>query len=298
MDDKIMQSNLSLVNIENLNFDLGKFPEVAERLLVRTFSWIGSVLRYDMTSLEAEKCFVKGILDTNISDLDKSIILIDHKIKLKEYANKKDVVVKALAHLKEDAKPEDVDDDLYNFFFDKVRLVSNDDLKNIWARILAEEVNKPGTINKKTIDVLSCIGRQEAEIFRNIAPFVICGSMVVKNLELIEKYGIRYSDIILLGEVGLINITPADKVLENATFLADMNIKAFVAIPMKPDAGSLRITGFPLTETGKAIFKILTVKYNVGYMEELGKELLKRNPGWSIEYNEILSRDGNIVQFK
>jgi hypothetical protein len=58
--------------------------------------------------------------------------------------NIESITGKAIPLLSETAKPADVQNDWFTHIFDRCRLVSDDDMQGLWAKILAGEANNPG----------------------------------------------------------------------------------------------------------------------------------------------------------
>lgn len=56
--------------------------------------------------------------------------------------------------------------------------VSNEDLQNMWGRILAEEIQKAGTISLRTLDILKNITADEAKLFVQLSTFVVNGVLI------------------------------------------------------------------------------------------------------------------------
>lgn len=75
------------------------------------------------------------------------------------------------AFISENAQPEKVEEDWFAFFFDKVKIVTNEAVLNMWSRILAGEVNKPGSFSRSLLHTLSIMSSAQAELFCNISRF-------------------------------------------------------------------------------------------------------------------------------
>jgi hypothetical protein len=86
--------------------------------------------------------------------------------------NMEAVMDKALPLLTDQSKPEDVDDDWITNFFEKARSISDDDMQELWARILAGEANSPGSFSRRTVNCLSDCDKQDAELFVKLCGFV------------------------------------------------------------------------------------------------------------------------------
>ena len=60
--------------------------------------------------------------------------------------NMEAIIEKASSHISNDASPENMGNDWLLNFFDKCRTVSEDEMQELWARVLAGEAERPGNI--------------------------------------------------------------------------------------------------------------------------------------------------------
>lgn len=88
---------------------------------------------------------------TDIDPIEKGAIILNYKKLIKEYMNQTDILKIALENLKDRAEPDKIEEDWLNNFFDRAKLVSDDKMKIIWGKILAEEANNAGSISKQLI---------------------------------------------------------------------------------------------------------------------------------------------------
>lgn len=65
-----------------------------------------------------------------------------------------------------------VDEDWATRFFGIVQDVSTEEMKSVWAKILAKEIERPSSFSMRTLEVLRNISYEEAELFTRITPFV------------------------------------------------------------------------------------------------------------------------------
>lgn len=86
--------------------------------------------------------------------------------------NMESVIAKALPEVVEDATPESIERDWLSNYFNKSRIVSDEEMQHLWARILAGEANAPGTYSKRTVNFLSDLAKAEAELFTRLCGFV------------------------------------------------------------------------------------------------------------------------------
>ena len=83
-----------------------------------------------------------------------------------------DIISKASNLLNKGADICEIDVDWRANFFDKGRLVSDDNMQILWAKILAGEANKPGTCSKRCISFVADMDKREAELFENLCQYV------------------------------------------------------------------------------------------------------------------------------
>ena len=69
------------------------------------------------------------------------------------------------------ADPSKVEDDWITNFFDKCRIVSDNEMQDLWSRVFAGESNSPGTYSKRTVNFLSDLDKDDAEKFTRLCGF-------------------------------------------------------------------------------------------------------------------------------
>tara|TARA_B100000959_G_scaffold267973_1_gene312129 strand:- start:2417 stop:3058 length:642 start_codon:yes stop_codon:yes gene_type:complete len=77
----------------------------------------------------------------------------------------------ALSQLNDGSDPSAMEDDWVTNFFDKSRIVSDEQMQNLWSRVLAGEANAPGTYSKRTVNFLSSLDKKDAELFQTLCSF-------------------------------------------------------------------------------------------------------------------------------
>ena len=90
----------------------------------------------------------------------------------KRYLNTEAVVQEAAAELSDKEVPDqEPDHDWTARFFDGVKDVSSGEMRSIWARLLAGEVESPGRTSLRTLDVLRNMTQADAKMFAEICGF-------------------------------------------------------------------------------------------------------------------------------
>ena len=159
------------------------------------------------------------------------------------------------------------DFDWFINYYENVGNVSDEIMQDIWARILAQEVDEPNSISIKTLNILKSIGKKEALLFQKLSDFALKynDAYFIPNIqEYLDKNNIEYSDILLLDEYGLINNNP----LIGLNFIVD---KEYVLITNSDNMGivvrseednerKMTFNCYTYTSSGNAINKALGIK--------------------------------------
>ena len=112
-----------------------------------------------------------------------------------------------------------VDKDWFSRWRAEARLVTSDELRRMWARILVEEVKEPETVSLKTLSVLKNLSKTDIEIFKKVARFYINYVIYVNTGAAGDSWNITQEEIVrlqsreLLSEVG--NVSPTTNVKLN-----------------------------------------------------------------------------------
>lgn len=127
----------------------------------------------------------------------------------KKQANIEDITQKALPHLQEKSHPENVENDWITNFFDKCRIISDQDMQHLWSRVLASEANTPGAFSKRTVNLLVDLNKEDAELFVRLCGFCwqIGGPVpLVYDLQskIYSRHGIDFDSLSHLDSLGLI----------------------------------------------------------------------------------------------
>ncbi len=135
---------------------------------------------------------------------------------LAEEAKKQDniekITQKAIPQLDESSRPEQIEDDWITNFFDKCRIVSDDEMQTLWSRILAGEANNPGSFSKRTVNYLSSLDKYDALLFKSLCGFCWRDEEMYffpliydSNEDIYNKEDINFSTLEHLADIGLIN---------------------------------------------------------------------------------------------
>ena len=121
---------------------------------------------------EARNALILAQSEIDVTDLQRRAAMRWIEEETKNQVNIESITGQALPLVNDDAEPERIEDDFLRNFFDKCRIVSDEQMQDIWARILAGEANNPGTFSRKTINILGDMDKKDAELFGQLCRFV------------------------------------------------------------------------------------------------------------------------------
>lgn len=197
----------------------------------------------------------------------------------------------------------------YNFdwfirFYEAVGNVSDEEMQNLWAKILSGEIEAPSTYSLKIIDVLKNLRKEEAELFAKICAHSF--SSGTSNTFLpnygpyLEKRGITYVDIMRLSEEGLIfndstlvcrfRINPEPRIaFTNRELL--MKIASSNATTIEA-----RIKQYPFTMVGRELAMLVEESASDDDFMEFGK-ILNDEKNYAIGVHRIIAYNGDYVEY-
>jgi hypothetical protein len=155
--------------------NLGKLSKPATVLVEKISEAVGGVfkpyqiVRVAKAQAEAEKIQAQAKIE--ITDLQRRAMQRFLEEEGKRQANIEDITQKALPLLKEESKPQDVEDDWITNFFDKCRIISDPEMQQLWSKILAGEANFPGSFSRRTVNLMVDLDKQDAEHFEKLCGF-------------------------------------------------------------------------------------------------------------------------------
>lgn len=202
-DDK----STSLVNF-------GELSKPANTLIEKVSSAIGGIFEpwqiKRVAKAEAEAGLIKAKSKIEITDLHRRAMHRFVEEEANRQENMEEITRKSLPHLAEESNPENMEDDWVTNFFDKSRIVSDEEMQSIWAQVLAGEANAPGSFSKRTVNLLGDLDKRDAELFHTLCRFGwIFGNFTPLVFDTQEKIyndlGINFGSLSHLDSLGLIH---------------------------------------------------------------------------------------------
>jgi hypothetical protein len=197
-------------------------------------------------------------------------------------ANIEAIVTAASDHLPPHVSPEPVDDDWITDFLERCKDVSNHDMKQLWAKILAGEVATPGSFSPRTLHAMKLLSQQDAKIFKLYSSFLFGGDFAPPvripcdndtNTFLLEK-GLPPLALSHLKQLGFV---------ESSAGLSSQDLDG-IRITCSGDAFRLaantkRTFLFVehLTQTGAEIASVIDIPRNPQYLDFIRQHLSRKH---------------------
>lgn len=253
--------------------------------------------------------YTEGNVSANTKDFDDLVKRAQSRLGYQEICkqqNIESVTQKAYLLLSDEKEcsEEPVDKDWMIRFFNSVEDISDEDMQNLWAKILAGEVKQPKSFSLRTLETLRNLTQKEAKTFQKVAEFVFLNAQdkcITSNEELLLKYGIDFKDIQLLDECGLVSkqtflqyrskfgektiIFWNKKLIITAQSLSDKEVESSISISL-------------LTRAGAELYNILDIDGNKDYMLDIAERVFRKCSAKAIiTVNEIISINGNEFEY-
>jgi len=278
---RTMGKGFSLIN-------LGELSKPATVLIEKIAALFGGffepyqIKRIAKAEAEAEK--IKAVAEIEITDLHRRAIARFIAEEATKQTNIESITALALPELNDDARPGDIEDDWLLNFFDKSKLISDEEMQHLWAKVLAGEANAPGQYSKRTVNALSSFDKSDAKLFTQFCSF--CWSdlrdmpMVYDyNDEIYKENGISFSALRHLDDIGLLKF-------EGSLEFARINLANVVVISYygtrvwikfnKEDDNEFKMGNVELTRIGEELSPITGAKPIPEFFEYVLKHWIEK----------------------
>lgn len=224
---------------------------------------------------EAEVEKIRAESEIAVKDIHQRAIHRFFKEEAIKQGNIEGIIQKALPNLNADAKSDNIENDWIANFFDKCRLISDQEMQGLWSKVLSGEANTPDTFSKRTVNFLSDLDKSDAELFTQLCGFGWQIGSVVPIVydnkdEIYTKNGVDFETLSHLKSIGLIQF---DIGINFSRLRLPKSFTTFyygqpVECEMRKDAdNSLDYGHVMLTKIGKELTSICGSQPVDGFME-------------------------------
>jgi uncharacterized repeat protein (TIGR03899 family) len=242
---------------------------------------------------------------TNPSIEDRTKERLDYQ-EVKKQLNIENVTAFAAEELKNEQPVTDelLDEGWTTRFFRIVEDISNEEMQALWGKILAGEIKQPKTYSLRTLELIRNLSKNEANTFMRVANFAVkTGNenyiFKTNDLEILsKKFDIRYGDIALLTEIGLIqpgefvSLQLFQQPTDNQTVFTSGNFVIIAKIKANTPTIAMPVNVF--TNAGNELLKLIKQNTLFDYLTEIAKSI--RNENVEVKYGFIISTEGNMIK--
>jgi hypothetical protein len=197
-------------------------------------------------------------------------------------------------------KPES---DWINRFFEIAENISAEDLQYLWGKILASEIQKPGSFSLRTLETLKNMSRQEAENFCKLGQYVLRDGNHIAFYIDPERYIFKqsntlgFAEIFSLKDAGII----ADNDLVSFSFppsIAGTTSKLFygslvLLFEREKDTPEIASKVGALTKAGAELLKLVSTQPDMEYVKSISQQF--NSEGMKFAWAPILKEEGDLI---
>ena len=238
----------------------------------------------------------------------------------KRQRNIESVVRQAATELGDrDVPDSDIDHDWTARFFGDVQDVSSEEMQSLWAKVLAGEIERPGSMSTQTLSILRNLDLATAIAFRRLCSLCVSVRLNSEFIDVrvpsmdsdvatnaLQSHGINYDKLNLLNEHGLIISDYNSRFDYNVSLelwsskpkqgllVAPFGFqgKCWVLSPTAERAVNeeFRLSGVALTRSGRELSQIVELEPMDEYAEALAKFFASKNLQMT-EVDSLLPRE-------
>ena len=267
--------------ISNSLVNLGGLTKPADTLIKKISNAVGVLYEprqiRRIAKAKADAALTEAKSKIKITDLHRRAARRWVEEEAQRQKNMEDITAKALSQLNENAKPDSIENDWIVNFFDTCRIVSDNEMQELWSRVLAGEANAPGTYSKRTVNFLSDLDKDEADLFTRLCGFVwVIGDegrvplIRIETAEIYRRHGINFDTLSHLASIGLIQFSanPGFRAGDLPKRVAVSYYGRSLTLEMRNNTNNdLDIGGVLLTRIGQELVPICRSKPVEGFWE-------------------------------
>lgn len=212
--------------------------------------------------------------DDNLSPMEKAAHISLSRTILRKYINQAQIISNAINNISNTASTNNLDADWLNFFLSFAENISDEEMQLIWGKLLASKINGVANINRKVLQIFSCIEKEDIDVFCKLC------SLTFRNMEKSEaiypfiyiknhpayynKFGIRRYHLASLDNLGLIefDIHSGFVLPQKVPVIGYENKKICFRSNKRINNGNVRFT-----HAGQALYNITNISAINGFLD-------------------------------
>lgn len=250
---------------------------------------IDRLLGFKISEWKAQGDAIKKHIADGYEDAKQKGLGVQYVSAFRANANLINVGSKAAKYINGNAQDKiEMDNDVFWGFIEHSKEISNEEMQELIAKIIAGEYNIPGTYTMSTLQTIKMLGKSELELLEKISSLIINQEKIPQELFnlgddvkfMMSKLGIDFSSLQTLQSLGLFfpnvmtySIPNPDKEAYKVIYFD----KRITFVPENDNYDPIKLPGyFGLSETGKQIITHLNPLFLEEYYQWI-KEHYKIN---------------------
>ncbi len=268
--------------------DLAGLSEPLKKLIEVTASGVGKLYEpfhiKRVARAEAEAKIIATKAEINTAEIHERASARAEFKRIRQQANIESIAAKTAKFLPAQVSTEAVDPDWSYGFFEECQDTTNNELQELWAKILAGEVTRPGSCSKKTLRIVRQMEKSDAERFTRFCALVVDTNLASFALAPEGRgflpFGLSAFD---LSELGQLELLISDNVSTEITEGFHFGYFGQLVVVRVPDSRIVRLPFVPLTERGKELRRVCDIRKNSSLLPYLAERIRKENPNATIQ---------------
>jgi hypothetical protein len=174
-----------------------------------------------------------------------------------------------------------IDPDWFAQWRNRAQDVSNEDMQRLWARLLKEEGKKAASFSIHTMDFLSRMSRDDAELIAKVGSFALDdGHLFSGKSPAMEAAGLDLTRLIYLSDLGIITGDFGIGGLNwSANYRNDPSAGRFAIMRVKKKAlmfkaknaadANISVPGYPISLVGRQLLTLAQCEADLDYMKDV-----------------------------
>ena len=179
--------------------------------------------------------------------------------------------------------------------------VSDEEVQELWARLLAGEICQNRRYSLKLLDILKNMGKQDAKLFTDICAHSFSDGtewFIPNNDTYLDSHGIFYHDIMLMSELGLMSsngmIHTCINTIEDPSLYC-INGDLAMCISAKGNGGEQYMQFYPFTRAGNELASLIKIYASSEDFVGYAKILQIEKPECRFHIYKIIEKNGDSL---
>lgn len=267
---------------------MGDLSKPATVLIEKISEAVGEIFKprqiRRVAKAEAGAKIIHALADIEVQELQKRALRRFIQEETKKQINIENIATKAIPQLSATANPKNIENDWIMHFFDKCKIISDEDMQKLWAKILAGEANAPGSYSKRTIEVVSLMSNKDANLFISLCRFSwkignFCPLIFNTKDNIYNDEGIKFNTLTHLENIGLLtfnSITGFQRIgLPNKIKISYFDKKFGLDFPKEKD-NQLQIGNILLSQAGQELVSVCGAEPKDGFIDYVKEQWSKK----------------------